>query len=51
MMMEELGIISGMDMTFECTVVKLMWALKQAKTQKKLKEIMEKNLVGEFSMD
>ncbi|MBT4367534.1 asparaginase [Candidatus Peregrinibacteria bacterium] len=51
MMMEELGIISGMDMTFECTVVKLMWALNQAKSQKKLKEIMEKNLVGEFSMD
>jgi L-asparaginase len=46
--LEQLGVISGMDMTYECATVKLMWALTQAKTPQRLHEIMEKNLVGEL---
>ncbi len=48
LMLEELGVISGKNMTHECAVVKLMWALKQAKTPAKVKELMEKNLTGEM---
>ena len=46
--MEELGIISGKSMMFECAVVKFMWALTQAKTPLRLREIMERSLVGEL---
>jgi L-asparaginase/Glu-tRNA(Gln) amidotransferase subunit D len=45
--LEQLGVISGKDMTYECALVKFMWALTQAKTPSRLREIMEKNLVGE----
>lgn len=44
----ELGVISGKDMTYECALVKLMWALTQTKTPMRLREIMEKSLVGEL---
>jgi L-asparaginase len=47
--LEQLGVISGKDMTFECAIVKLMWALTQASTPRRLREIMEKNLVGELT--
>jgi L-asparaginase len=47
--LEELGIISGMDMTYECAVVKLMWALKQSTNVRRIRELMEKNLTGELS--
>ena len=46
--LEEMGIISGKDMSFECAVVKLMWLLAQGKTNSKLRDLMEKNLVGEL---
>ncbi len=46
--LEELGVISGKDMTYECAVVKLMWALNQTASVKKVQELMEKNLVGEM---
>jgi L-asparaginase len=46
--LEELGIISGKNMSFECAVVKLMWALRQAKTPLRLRELMERSLVGEL---
>lgn len=46
--LEELGIISGKNMGFECCIVKLMWALTQAKNPQRLREIMEKSLVGEL---
>lgn len=46
--LEELGIISGKNMGFECAYVKLMWALKQATTPLRLRELMERNLVGEL---
>ncbi len=45
---EEVGVISGKNMSYECAFVKLMWALTQAKTPARLRELMEKNLVGEL---
>jgi L-asparaginase len=45
---EELGVISGKNMSFECATVKLMWALKQAKSPIRLRELMERSLVGEL---
>ncbi len=46
--LEQLGIISGKDMTFECAVVKLMWALTQAKAPRRIRDLMERDLVGEL---
>lgn len=46
--LEKLGVISGKDMTYECAVVKLMWALTQTKSPRKLRELLERNLVGEM---
>jgi L-asparaginase len=45
---EELGVISGKNMGFECAYVKLMWALMQASTPLRLRELMERSLVGEL---
>ncbi len=47
--LEEIGVISGNDMTYECAIVKLMWALAHTKKLEKIREIMEKDLVGELS--
>ncbi|UPA22993.1 asparaginase [Candidatus Peribacteria bacterium] len=47
--LEEIGVISGNDMTYECAVVKLMWALAQTRKIEKVKSILEKDLVGELS--
>ncbi len=47
--LEELGVISGKDMTYECAVVKLMWALAQTKNVRRIRDLMEKNLVGELT--
>jgi len=46
--LEELGVISGKSMTYECATVKLMWALTQTKNPARLRELMERNLVGEL---
>lgn len=46
--LEKFGVISGKDMTFECALVKLMWALAQTTNGHRLREIMEKSLVGEL---
>lgn len=46
--LEDLGVISGKNMSFECAFVKLMWALTQAKTPLRLRELMERSLVGEL---
>jgi len=46
--LEKFGVISGKDMTFECALVKLMWALAQTDNGHRLRELMEKSLVGEL---
>ena len=46
--LEQLGVISGKDMTYECAVVKLMWTLTQAKNPRRIRELLERNLVGEM---
>ena len=46
--LEQMGVISGKNMTHECAVVKLMWALAHAKTPSKLQDLLEKSLVGEL---
>ncbi len=46
--LEEFGVISGKNMTFECAFVKLMWALTQTKNANRLRELMEKSVVGEL---
>ena len=44
------GIISAQDMTPETTYVKLCWALGQSDDYNKVKEIMQTNIAGEFSV-
>lgn len=46
--LERLGVISGSDMTLECAAVKLMWALTQSKNPNRIRDIMERSLVGEL---
>ncbi len=50
LVLERMGIISGKDMTYECAVTKLMWALAQPQgaSPDRLKALMEKSLVGEL---
>ncbi len=48
LVLEQLGIISGKNMTFECAMVKMMWALTQAKTPRRIRDLMERSLVGEM---
>ena len=43
------GVISGLDMTPETTYVKLCWALGQSDDYSEVKEIMHRNIAGEFS--
>ncbi len=45
----ELGVISGKDMTYDCAVVKLMWALGQTNSVTAIRDIIQKNLAGELS--
>ena len=45
---ERLGVMSGKNMTYECSLVKMMWALTQAKNEKRLRALMENSLVGEL---
>ena len=45
--LEQLGVISGKNMTNECAVTKFMWALPRAKGMR-LRELMERSLVGEL---
>ncbi len=44
------GVIGdGMDWTPECAYVKLSWVLGQTKDMKKVRQLMETNMAGEFS--
>jgi L-asparaginase len=46
--LEQLGVMSGKNMSYECATVKLMWALTQAKSPLRLRELVERSLVGEL---
>ena len=48
MAVEKLGVISGKNMTYECATVKLMWALAQTRSLRRLRTILESCLVGEL---
>ena len=43
------GVIPGLDMTPETTYVKLCWALGQSDDYSEVKNIMQRNIAGEFS--
>lgn len=47
--LKETGVIDGQDMLPETAYVKLGWVLGHTKNMGKIKELMEKNLVGEIS--
>lgn len=46
----EMGVIQAHDMSLECTVTKLMWALKRAPYET-IREIMNHNYVGEINVE
>ena len=46
-----LGVVQSFDMSIECTITKLMWALKHAKDYHRVREIMDTNYVGEINKD
>jgi glutamyl-tRNA(Gln) amidotransferase subunit D len=46
----EMGVIGHLaDMTPECAYVKLMWVLAREKRMERVRDLMERNLVGEIS--
>ena len=48
LVLEQMGVMSGKNMTYECAIVKLMWALCHANTPRRIRDLMEKSLVGEL---
>ena len=46
----ELGIMQAYDMTSECAVTKLMWALAHANTQQEIRQMMYTSYCGEISL-
>ena len=43
------GVIQAYDMSIECVITKLMWALKHAPNYSRVKDIMHRNYVGEIN--
>lgn len=48
---KELGVISGHDMTIEAAAVKLMWILARTRDIKKIRQVFEKNIAGEVTIN
>ena len=49
-LLEELGVISGKDMTTEAAIIKLMFLLGQGLSNPKIKEALQKNISGEITI-
>lgn len=49
--LQEMGIVSGSDITTEAAITKLMYLLGKEKNIEKIKYLMEQPLVGELSLD
>ncbi len=47
----EAGAFSALDMTYETTIVKLMWALGRSSNKEKVLKIMQTNYAGEITPD
>ena len=47
----ESGAIQAYDMSTECTIVKLMWALHRAKSVDEVRCIMHTNYTGEINIE
>ncbi len=47
--LEEVGVISAKDMTSECAIVKLMFALGENKNIEDVRNYMRKNIAGELN--
>lgn len=47
----DLGLIEAYDMSIECCITKLMWALKHADSPAKVKELMHTNFTGEINIE
>jgi L-asparaginase/Glu-tRNA(Gln) amidotransferase subunit D len=45
------GVIQAFDMSTECIVTKLMWALKRAATYEEIQELMHTDYTGELNKD
>lgn len=45
------GVIQAYDMSIECVITKLMWALKHAQSYEQIKDIMHKDFVGEINKE
>ena len=48
LVLEQLGVISGKNMTHDAAVVKLMWAIANVRGTSRIREVIERNLVGEL---
>ena len=48
-LLQDAGVISGLDMTPETAYVKLSWALGQTEDLNEVKEIIQTNIAGELT--